>query len=674
MSTPKQIRKRVETLREQIRHHNHLYYALDAPEISDAEYDALLRELQALEAEHPDLVTEDSPTQRVGAEPVEAFGTVRHEQPMLSLDNAFSDAELSDFDRRIRERLKTDDEIEYAAEPKLDGLAVSLLYEDGRLVRGATRGDGTTGEDITQNVRTIGSIPLKLVGRDYPRRLEVRGEVYMTHAGFRKLNAAAEKAGGKTFVNPRNAAAGSLRQLDPKVTAKRPLEFFCYGAGLIEGAELPDRHIDILERLRQWGQRIYPEIRRVKGLEGCHAYYQEMERRRESLDFDIDGVVFKVDRRDLQERLGYVSRAPRWAIARKFPAQEVNTVLREVEWQVGRTGVLTPVARLEPVFVGGVTVTNATLHNPDEIERKDIRLGDTVVVRRAGDVIPQVVAVVKARRPKGAGRISLPRKCPVCHSDVVRDEGAAALRCSGGLHCPAQRKAGLMHFASRRAMDIDGLGEKLIEQLVERDLVHDAADLYALTQEQLAGLDRMAGKSAQNLVEALEKSKDVTLPRFIHALGIPEVGEATAKALAGHFGSLDALMSADADALQEVPDVGPVVAREIATFFDQKHNREVIDKLRDHGIEPPAQEIRRRAELPLKGQSWVLTGTLESMTRDEAKEQLEALGAKVTGSVSKKTDYVVAGSAAGSKLAKAEQLGVEVLDEDAFLKRLEALE
>ena len=397
MNAPKQARERVEALREQIRHHNYLYYALDAPEIPDAEYDGLLRELQELEGEHPELVTGDSPTQRVGTEPVAAFGTVRHEQPMLSLDNAFSDEELSDFDRRIRERLKTGDEIEYAAEPKLDGLAVSLLYEDGKLIRGATRGDGTTGEDITQNVRTIASIPLKLVGSDHPRRLEVRGEVYMTHAGFREMNAAAEEAGGKTFVNPRNAAAGSLRQLDPKVTAQRPLAFFCYGAGLVEGAELPDRHIDVLERLKQWGQRIYPEIRRVKGLEGCHEYYQEMERRRDRMDFDIDGVVFKVDRRDLQEQLGFVSRAPRWAIARKFPAQEANTTLREVEWQVGRTGVLTPVARLEPVFVGGVTVTNATLHNPDEIERKDIRLNDTVVIRRAGDVIPQVLAVVKSK-------------------------------------------------------------------------------------------------------------------------------------------------------------------------------------------------------------------------------------------------------------------------------------
>ncbi|BCO30790.1 DNA ligase [Thiohalobacter sp. COW1] len=674
MSASNKLRERVERLREQIRHHNYLYYALDAPEISDAEYDALLRELQELESEHPELVTADSPTQRVGAEPVAAFGTVRHELPMLSLDNAFSDQELEDFDRRIHERLKTEEAIEYAAEPKLDGLAVSLLYEKGRLVRGATRGDGATGEDITANVRTIASIPLKLVGRDYPERLEVRGEVYMTHAGFRRLNEAAEREGGKTFVNPRNAAAGSLRQLDPKVTAKRPLEFFCYGAGRVEGAELPDRHIDVLEQLKAWGQRIYPEIRRVKGLDGCHEYYQDMERRRESLDFDIDGVVFKVDRRDLQERLGFVSRAPRWAIARKFPAQEVNTVLREVEWQVGRTGVLTPVARLEPVFVGGVTVTNATLHNPDEIERKDIRLGDTVVVRRAGDVIPQVVAVVKARRPRGAKRISLPKRCPVCHSDVVRDEGAAALRCSGGLHCPAQRKAGLIHFASRRAMDIDGLGDKLIEQLVERDLVQDAADLYALTQAQLAGLDRMAEKSAQNLIQALDRSKTVSLPRFIHALGIPEVGEATAKGLAAHFGSLDGLMEADEAALQEVPDVGPVVAREIATFFNQKHNRQVIDKLRRHGIEPPAQKIKRRAELPIKGQTWVLTGALESMTRDQAKERLEALGAKVTGSVSKKTDYVVAGSEAGSKLTKAEQLGVEVLAEAAFLKRLEELE
>jgi DNA ligase (NAD+) len=661
--------QRAKKLREQIDYHNYRYYVLDDPEISDAEYDRLLRELQALEAEHPELVIPDSPTQRVGAQPLAAFGEVRHAVPMLSLDNAFDDDELADFDRRARERLEVDS-IEYTAEPKLDGLAVSLLYENGLLVQGATRGDGTTGEDITQNVRTIKSIPLRLRGLGFPQRLEVRGEVFMSHAGFKRLNLHQEQHGEKLFVNPRNAAAGSLRVLDSQITAQRPLEIFCYGVGLSEGGELPDRHSDILESLKDWGLRVYRGIERVEGLKGCIAYYRELEAARDKLPFDIDGVVFKVDRLDYQDRLGFVARAPRWAIARKFPAQQETTQVEAIEVQVGRTGAITPVARLKPVFVGGVTVTNATLHNEDEVHRKDVRVGDTVIVRRAGDVIPEVVSVIKERRPKNAKRFVMRDTCPVCGSDIERLDGEAVARCIGGLYCEAQRKEAIKHFASRRAMDIEGLGDKLVEQLVDERLIADVAGLYDLDETMVSGLDRMGEKSAHNLMKALEKSKQTTLDRFLFALGIREVGESTARALAQAFGDLKAIMKASAEELEAVRDIGPVVARHIVHFFEQPHNIEVIDKLVGAGIKWPKIEVNRHQ--PLAGRTYVLTGTLEGMTREQAKQKLQALGAAVSGSVSAKTTAVIAGEKAGSKLTKAEKLGVEVLDEAQLLRLLES--
>lgn len=664
MPAPDSIVRRIEALRREIREHNYRYYVLDDPSVPDAEYDRLMRELETLEAAHPELVTPDSPTQRVGAEPADRFGEVRHVIPMLSLANAFSEDDLNAFYKRIRDRLGTDDDIEFAAEPKLDGLAVSLLYEDGKLVRGATRGDGVTGEDITQNIRTIKTIPLALHGEDWPQVLEVRGEVYMPRKGFEALNARARERGEKTFVNPRNAAAGSLRQLDPRITAERPLAMFCYGVGKVEGAALPDRQSAILERLQDWGLRVCPERDVVTGPAGCLDYYRRIGAQRDRLPYEIDGVVYKVNRIDLQEDLGFVSRAPRWAIAHKFPAQEEITLLRDVEFQVGRTGALTPVARLEPVFVGGVTVSNATLHNMDEIERKDVHIGDTVIVRRAGDVIPEVVGVVAERRPKDARPVRLPAVCPVCGSEVVRAEGEAVARCSGGLYCAAQRKEAIKHYASRRAMDIEGLGDKLVDQLVEAGLVDHVDDLYRLTPAQVASLERMGEKSAQNLIEAIDRSRQTTLERFIFALGIREVGEATARALALHFGDLAPLMQADEEALQQVPDVGPIVARHVVSFFHQPHNREVIDRLLAAGIEWEAIEVTPAGEQPLAGRTYVLTGTLESMTRDEAKARLMALGAKVSGSVSKKTTAVIAGAEAGSKLAKAESLGVEILSEE----------
>jgi DNA ligase (NAD+) len=669
-STPSQREDpaaRVRELREAIDHHNYCYYVLDDPEIPDVEYDRLLRELQELEAAHPELVTADSPTQRVGAAPVSELGEVAHEIPMLSLANAFSEEELAAFDERLRRELGVET-ITYAAEPKLDGLAVSLLYVDGELVRGATRGDGTTGEDVTHNVRTIGAIPLRLRGEDWPRRLEVRGEVYMSHAGFQQLNEDRRAAGEEPFVNPRNAAAGSLRQLDPRITDRRPLAFYAYGTGVSEGGEISDSHHESLQRLRDWGQPVSDEVQRAEGLAACTDYFRRMGERRPSLAFDVDGVVFKVDDRAQRERLGFVARSPRWAIACKFPPEEELTTLKAVEWQVGRTGALTPVARLDPVFVGGATVTNATLHNEDEIQRKDVRIGDTVTVRCAGDVIHEVVGVVESRRPPGAERPERPDHCPVCGSEVVRLEGEAVARCTGGLYCPAQRRAALEHFASRRAMDIDGLGEKVIQQLVDRDRVHDVADLYHLDAATLEGLDRMAEKSAANLVAALEASRETTLPRFLFALGIREVGEATAAGLARYFGTLERLMAADEEELQQVPDVGPVVAESVATFFRQPHNREVIQHLIEAGIHWEEAEPDTGPK-PLDGVTVVLTGTLAKRTRDEAGAALEALGAKVTGSVSKKTDYVVAGEAAGSKRDKAESLGVTVLD-DAGLERL----
>jgi DNA ligase (NAD+) len=660
----------IESLRARLREHNYRYYVLDEPSIPDATYDRLMRRLQELEAAHPELVTEDSPSRRVGGEALTEFRQVRHELPMLSLENAFSAEEMEDFERRVKNRLDTDAPVEYACEPKLDGIAVSVLYRDGILERGATRGDGRTGEDITHNIRTIKSVPLKLMGEDFPSLLEVRGEVYLPREGFEQMNAQARAEDGKVFVNPRNAAAGTLRQLDPRIAAERPLQMCCYSVGLVEGGELPDKHSEILSRLSHWGLRINTESDVVVGVEGCNDYYERLARKRDGLPYDIDGIVFKVNDIRLQQELGFVSRAPRWAIARKFPAQEESTRLLDVEFQVGRTGAVTPVARLEPVFVGGVTVSNATLHNRDEIKRLGVMKGDTVIVRRAGDVIPQVVSVILSERPDDAAPIRFPDKCPVCHSPLEHIEGEVAVRCSGGLVCAAQRKQSLKHFASRRAMDIDGLGDKLVDQLVDEDLVHSAADLYRLSAEQLAGLERMGEKSAENLVEALEKSKQTTLPRFIFALGIREVGEATALNLATHFGSLDKLVEADENALMEVPDVGPVVADHIRQFLDAEQNLAVIRELVDAGVRWEEVEPASPEEQPLAGETWVVTGTLEAMTRDDARQALQRLGAKVAGSVSKKTRCVVAGPGAGSKLGKAQELGVEVIDEEAFLAML----
>lgn len=662
----------VESLRAQLRQHNHRYYVLDDPHVPDAEYDRLYHRLKALETERPELIAEDSPTQRVGARPLSEFSQVQHEIPMLSLDNAFNADELRDFDRRVKDRLSlpAEQKIIYAAEPKLDGIAVSLLYENGRLVRGATRGDGYTGEDITQNVRTISNVPLSLLGEGFPPVLEVRGEVYMPKGGFEALNLRAVAQGLKAFVNPRNAAAGSLRQLDPSLTAQRPLEFCSYSVGLVKGGELAGSHVDVLYQLKNWGLRINAEMKQLEGVNACIDYYLDLEIRRNELPYEIDGIVFKVDSFSQQRTLGFVSRAPRWAIAHKFPAQEEITTLLDVEFQVGRTGAVTPVARLEPVFVGGVTVSNATLHNMDEVERLGVCIGDKVIVRRAGDVIPQIVSVVLEQRPEGAMPIIMPVSCPVCGSDVERVAGEAVARCSGGLSCAAQHKEAIKHYASRKAMDIEGLGDRLVELLVDKKLVVKLPDLYHLKHPQVAGLERMGDKSAENLLEAIEKSKTISLSRFLYSLGIREVGEATAKSLARFFGGLDAIMDADEETLQEVPDVGPIVARYLALFFRQEHNREIVQGLIDAGVNWPEEKMINRADLPLAEQTWVLTGTLESMSRDDAKAQLEALGAKVSGSVSKKTTQVVAGPGASSKLAKAEKLGVAVMDEAELLEFL----
>ena len=665
--------KKVESLRSQIRHHNYRYHVLDEPEVPDAEYDRLVRELQDLENKHPELVTADSPTQRVGAEPIKAFGTVQHILPMLSLDNAFSEDELNDFHRRVTERLELeiDANLNYAAEPKLDGAAVSLLYEKGQLMRGATRGDGTTGEDITHNVRTIDAVPLKLLNKGFPTTLEVRGEVFMPRDGFRAYNEQALKKGEKTFVNPRNAAAGSLRQLDPRLTAERPLDIYIYSVGVTEGGALPGCHSEILDRLQEWGFKVCPERKLVSGIRGCLEYYTDIGRRRDSLSYDIDGVVYKVDCLDYQQQLGFVSRAPRWAIAHKFPAEEELTIVRAIEFQVGRTGAITPVARLEPVFVGGVTVSNATLHNMDELHRKDVRVGDTVIIRRAGDVIPEVVRTVPDRRPKRTRIVRAPAKCPVCRSAVVREEGEAVARCTGGFICAAQRAEALKHFVSRRALDVDGLGSKLIEQLVAIDRIQTAADIYHLERDELAGMDRMGEKSAENLLAAIERSKDTTLARFLYGLGIREVGEATARSLAAHYGKLTSIMKADEESLQTVQDVGPIVASRIHSFFAEKHNQKVVKGLIDSGLTwKETKASPKAADGPLAGKIFVLTGTMSNMTRDEAKDKIQAAGGKVTGSVSKKTNFVVYGDNAGSKLTKAQKLGIETIDEDALQKIL----
>lgn len=674
MSSELSVTQLIDQLREQLQQHNYQYYVLDNPTIPDAEYDRLFHQLKALEQEYPELITTDSPTQRVGAQPLSEFSQVSHEMPMLSLDNAFSEEDMLAFEKRLRDRLKLNDDqvIEYACEPKLDGIAVSLLYEDGVLVRGATRGDGSTGENITMNVRTIPSIPLRLMGSGYPSRLEVRGEIYMPKQGFAKLNQIAEQRGDKPFVNPRNASAGSLRQLDPKITASRPLEMCCYSVGIVEGGELPLSHTDILHRLATWGLKINAEMVVVAGAAGCMEYYAGLADRRNELAYEIDGIVFKVNDIGLQQQLGFVSRAPRWAIAHKFPAQEEITKVRAIEFQVGRTGAVTPVARLEPVFVGGVTVSNATLHNMDEVERLGVRSGDSVIIRRAGDVIPQVVSVVLERRPEGTEPIQMPAACPVCDSEVVRIEDEAVARCSGGLSCAAQRKEALKHYVSRKAMDIDGLGEKLIDALVERELVHSPADLYRLHHRQLASMERMGDKSATKLLNSIEKSKAIELANFIYALGIREVGEATARTLALHFGSLPAIRAADEEVLQQASDIGPIVAKYIVSFFHQQHNLEVIDALIGAGVHWQDIEVSDQT-LPLDGKTYVLTGTLEQMSRADAKKQLQALGAKVAGSVSKKTDCIVAGPGAGSKLQKAEELQIPVLDEAGMIALLERL-
>jgi DNA ligase (NAD+) len=660
-----------ESLKDELNRHAYLYYVLDQPEVTDSEYDRLMQQLQAMERTHPEWITIDSPSQRVGGEALKHFVQVQHGLPMLSLDNAFSDDEVLAFDQRIKDRLKSNVDIEYACEPKLDGVAVSLLYENGILVRGATRGDGRTGEDITANVRTIGSVALKLRGKHFPHKLEVRGEIYMPKAGFEKLNAQSRQNGEKIFVNPRNAAAGSLRVLDSRITAQRPLEMCCYGIGIVESGALPRRHVDTLHCLSDWGLRINPEMGVKKNIRGCLDYYRQLEKKRNQLPYDIDGIVYKVNDLDMQEQLGFIAKSPRWAIARKFPAQEEMTRVLDVEFQVGRTGAITPVARLEPVFVGGVTVSNATLHNMDEIERLDVRIGDTVIIRRAGDVIPQVAQVILEKRDDHLRKIQLPKQCPVCASPVERLEGEAVARCMGGLTCPAQLKESIKHFASRRAMDIEGLGDKLVEQMVDEKLVNSVVDLYTLTREQIANLERMGIKSAQNLLDALEKSKQTTLARFIYALGIREVGEATAATLAAHFDTLDALTQADEIQLREVSDVGPVVAHYLLEFFAQQKHSDLMALLKQHGVRWEEGKARDKLVLPLAGLTYVLTGTLESLTRDEARDRLMALGAKVAGSVSKNTSVVVAGSGAGSKLAKAQELGIEIIDESQLLALLQ---
>ncbi|MEO7623838.1 MAG: NAD-dependent DNA ligase LigA [Gallionella sp.] len=664
------VAARVVQLRTELEQHNYRYYLLDDPSIPDAEYDKLFRELQALEAQHPELLTSDSPTQRVGVDPLKTFVEVPHRTPMLSLNNAFSEEEVRAFDARIGEALGIAN-VEYAVEPKFDGLAVTLTYRDGIFVQGATRGDGNTGEDVTENLRTVRTIPLRL---SKPiKEVEVRGEVLMFKRDFTKLNEAQRAKGEKEFINPRNAAAGALRQLDSRITASRRLSFFSYGIGFCDGAQLPNQHDQHMTLLQQWGVPIAQQRRVVRGLEGLLAYYRDTGAVRVNLPFDIDGVVYKVNDIRLQQQLGFVSRAPRWAIAHKFPAEEALTTLLDIETQVGRTGALTPVARLSPVFVGGVTVTNATLHNEDEIRRKDVRIGDTVVVRRAGDVIPEVARVVLERRPLDAREFVMPNVCPVCGSHVTRLEEEAAWRCTGGLFCPAQRKQALLHFASRRAMNIEGLGEKLVEQLVDTHIVSNPAALYKLGVLAIINLERMGEKSAVNLLAAIEHSKHTTLARFIFALGIRNVGETTAKDLAQNFGSLDNLLAADMETLQKVPDVGPVVAQSIADFLAEAHNREVIEQLRACGVCWPEHAPRPAIELPLNGKIFVLTGTLQTLSREDVKEKLEALGAKVSGSVSKKTTYVVSGTEAGNKLDKALQLGVTVLDEQQFLALLKSI-
>lgn len=660
------IEKQVLELRRQLNEYSYRYHVLDDPIVPDAEYDRLLRELAGLEEKYPKLVTQDSPTQRVGESPLSEFAEVRHEVPMLSLDNAFSDEDMLAFDKRIRDRLDVA-EIHYAAEVKLDGLAISLLYECGKLVRAATRGDGATGEDVTSNIRTIKSIPLALRPAAFPARLEARGEVFMTKAGFEELNNRQQAEEEKLFANPRNAAAGSLRQLDPQITAKRPLQFLAHGIGIVDGGELPSSHFDILQSLKTWGLPVSAETERVAGIDECIGFYRKIAETRARLPYEIDGVVFKVDDLAQQAALGFVSRAPRWAVACKFPPEEAVTEVLDIEVQVGRTGVLTPVARLEQVRVGGVTVTNATLHNMDEVERKDVRVGDTVVVRRAGDVIPEVARVLPERRPQETQKFTMPGHCPVCGSPAERIEGEAAVRCTGGLHCRAQSIQSIIHFASRRAMDIEGLGDKLVEQLFDKGLLHNVADLYKLEHEKVAALDRMGEKSSENLLQAISASRRTQLNKFLYALGIREVGETTASNLARQF-TLDALKSATEEELCEIQDVGPVVARNIVRFFRDEQNTSVVDALLGAGI--VWEDAQEEQTADLQGKTFVITGTLASLSRNEAKDRLVSRGAKVSGSVSGKTDYLVAGENPGSKLDKAKKLGIIITDEAGLLEIL----
>ena len=668
------IQTQIDNLRKTLRQYEYEYHVLDNPTVPDSEYDRLFHQLKALELEHPEFLTSDSPTQRVGAKPLSGFSQIRHEIPMLSLDNTFSDEEFHAFVKRIEDRLIVlPKPLTFCCEPKLDGLAVSILYVNGILTQAATRGDGTTGEDITANIRTIRNIPLQLLTDNPPARLEVRGEVFMPHAGFERLNEYALEHGEKTFANPRNAAAGSLRQLDPNITSKRPLVLNAYGIGIAEGVELPSTHYSRLQWLKSIGIPVNPEIRLCNGTNEVLDFYRDIQNKRSSLGYDIDGTVLKINDIALQNELGFISKAPRWAIAYKFPAQEELTVLNDVEFQVGRTGAITPVAKLEPVFVAGVTVSNATLHNGDEIERLNIAIGDTVVIRRAGDVIPQIISVLHERRPDNAKPIIFPTNCPVCDSQIIRIEGEAVARCTGGLFCAAQRKEALKHFVSRKAMDIDGVGGKLIEQLVDRELIHTPADLFKLDLTTLTRLERMGAKSAENALNSLEKAKSTTLARFIFALGIREVGEATALNLANHFKTLDALKAADLEELQQVPDVGEVVANRIFVFWREAHNVAVVEDLIAQGVHWETVEVKEVSENLFKDKTVVLTGTLTQMGRNEAKALLQQLGAKVSGSVSSKTDFVIAGDAAGSKLAKAQELNIAVLTEEEFLAQVNLL-
>ncbi|MDF3054855.1 MAG: ligase LigA [Gammaproteobacteria bacterium] len=664
----KDLQTELQTLREALIEHSYRYYVLDDPSVPDAEYDRLLLRLKQIEADHPELITPDSPTQRVGGVALSSFPTVQHEQPMLSLENAFDDADVHAFNKRICQRLKINEPITYVCEPKIDGVAVSLLYEKGKLIRAATRGDGFVGEDITQNVRTLRSVPLQLRGKDHPEKIEVRGEIYMPITDFNAYNQKAHTLGEKEFVNPRNAAAGSLRQLDPKITAKRPLKLFCYAIGKISEENIFSTHYDMLMQLKAWGFPVNPEIEHVTDIQNCLVYYQEIQHKRETLGYEIDGAVYKVDSLIQQKALGFVTQAPRWAIAHKFPAREEITQVQDIAFQVSRTGALTPVARLAPVFVGGVTVSNASLHNIEEVWRKDIRVGDTVIIRRAGDVIPYLVSVVLDKRPENTKPIAFPKICPVCGAEVIKPDTEIVVRCTGGLFCRAQLKETIKHFAARKAMNIDGLGDKIAEQLIEHNFVKEIPDLYTLQLHQLIGLERMGEKSAQNLIAALETSKQTTLPKFLYALGIREVGEATALNLASHFGQLEKIISASQADLEGVSDIGPVVAQNIAAFFRQVHNCEIIKKLQTLGVWWNEHVVSQTKQI-LDKKIFVLTGTL-SHPREEVKATLQALGAKVSGSVSAKTDYVVAGEDAGSKLTKAQALGITILSEEELKELL----